>query len=45
MEPDGDEYRFDDLDHADRLAGEEIGPRGPVETEAARRLADDLNNQ
>ncbi|WP_452176594.1 transposase [Kitasatospora saccharophila] len=30
---------------AARLAGEEIEPRGPIETEAARRLADDLNDQ
>ncbi len=30
---------------AARLAGEEIEPRGPIETEAARRLADDLNTQ
>ncbi len=30
---------------AARLAGEEIEPHGPIETEAARRLADDLNNQ
>jgi hypothetical protein len=29
---------------ASRLAGEEIEPRGPVETEAVRRLADDLKN-
>lgn len=28
---------------AARLAGEVIAPRGPIETEAARRLADDLN--
>lgn len=28
---------------AARLAGEEIEPKGPIETEAARRLADDLN--
>lgn len=30
---------------AARLAGEEIEPEGPIETEAARRLAEDLNNQ
>lgn len=30
---------------AARLAGEEIEPRGPVETEAARRLTDDLKDQ
>ncbi|BAJ32796.1 hypothetical protein [Kitasatospora setae] len=30
---------------AARLAGEEIKPRGPVETEAARRLADGLDNR
>jgi transposase len=29
---------------AARLAGEEFEPQGPIETEAARRLADDLNN-
>jgi transposase len=28
---------------AARLAGEEIEPQGPIETEAARRLAEDLN--
>jgi transposase len=28
---------------AARLAGEDIEPQGPIETEAARRLADDLN--
>jgi transposase len=28
---------------AARLAGEEVEPHGPIETEAARRLADDLN--
>jgi hypothetical protein len=28
---------------AARLAGEDIEPHGPIETEAARRLADDLN--
>lgn len=27
------------------LAGEEIEPRGPIKTEAARRLADDINSQ
>lgn len=27
------------------LVGEEIEPRGPIETEAARRLADDLKNE
>ncbi|MFE3068164.1 hypothetical protein [Streptomyces sp. NPDC059247] len=30
---------------AARLADEEIAPRGPIETEAARRLADDLKNE
>lgn len=30
---------------AARLAGEDIEPHGPIETEAARRLNDDLNNQ
>ncbi|BDM74841.1 hypothetical protein HEK616_83280 (plasmid) [Streptomyces nigrescens] len=30
---------------AARLAGEEIEPRGPIGTEAARRLADDLKNE
>ncbi|MEU3656885.1 IS5 family transposase [Streptomyces sp. NPDC032161] len=30
---------------AARLAGEEIAPHGPIETEAARRLTDDLNNE
>jgi transposase len=30
---------------AARLAGEEIEPEGPIETEAARRLAEDLNKQ
>jgi hypothetical protein len=30
---------------AARLAGEDIEPRGPIETEAARRLADDLNHK
>ncbi|WP_455428670.1 hypothetical protein [Kitasatospora aureofaciens] len=30
---------------AARLAGKEIEPRGPIETDAARRLADDLNSQ
>jgi hypothetical protein len=29
---------------AARLAGEDIEPHGPVETEAARRLADDLDD-
>jgi transposase len=29
---------------AARLAGEEIEPRGPIETEAARRLAEDLKD-
>ncbi|GGL51725.1 hypothetical protein GCM10014719_61370 [Planomonospora parontospora subsp. antibiotica] len=28
---------------AARLAGEEVEPHGPIETEAARRLAEDLN--
>jgi transposase len=28
---------------AARLAGEEVAPSGPIETEAARRLAEDLN--
>jgi hypothetical protein len=28
---------------AARPAGEDIEPHGPIETEAARRLADDLN--
>lgn len=28
---------------AARLAGEDIEPSGPIETEAARRLAEDLN--
>jgi len=27
------------------LAGEDTKPHGPIETEAARRLADDLNDQ
>src|SRR5687768_244302 len=30
---------------AARLAGEEIEPEGPIETEAARRLAEDLNDE
>jgi hypothetical protein len=30
---------------AARLAGEDIEPHGPIETEAARRLADDINNE
>lgn len=30
---------------AARLAGEDIEPQGPIETEAARRLAEDLNKQ
>ncbi|MER5349351.1 hypothetical protein ABT093_03315 [Kitasatospora sp. NPDC002551] len=30
---------------AARLAGEEIEPRGPIETGAARRLADDPKNE
>jgi transposase len=30
---------------AARLAGEDIEPEGPIETEAARRLAEDLNNE
>lgn len=30
---------------AARLAGEDIEPEGPIETEAARRLADDLNKK
>jgi transposase len=30
---------------AARLAGEDIEPEGPIETEAARRLADDLHNE
>jgi transposase len=30
---------------AARLAGEEVEPQGPIETEAARRLAEDLNNK
>ncbi|WP_210747421.1 hypothetical protein [Nocardia speluncae] len=29
---------------AARLAGEAVEPSGPIETEAARRLADDLSN-
>ena len=29
---------------AARLAGEDAEPSGPIETEAARRLADDLSN-
>lgn len=29
---------------AARLVGEDIDPQGPIETEAAKRLADDLNN-
>jgi hypothetical protein len=29
---------------AARLAGEEIDPRGPIETEAARRLAEDTKD-
>lgn len=29
---------------AARLAGEDVEPHGPIETEAARRLADDLKN-
>jgi hypothetical protein len=28
---------------AARLAGEDIQPSGPIETEAARRLTEDLN--
>lgn len=28
---------------AARLAGEDIEPHGPIKTEAARRLADDIN--
>jgi hypothetical protein len=27
------------------LAGQEIAPEGPIETEAARRLAEDLNDE
>ncbi len=30
---------------AARLAGEEITPNGPIETEAARRLAEDTKGQ
>jgi transposase len=30
---------------AARLAGEDIEPEGPIETEAARRLAEDLNDE
>ena len=30
---------------AARLAGEDVQPHGPIETEAAGRLADDLNNK
>jgi transposase len=30
---------------AARLAGEDIEPHGPVETEAARRLTDEINNE
>jgi len=30
---------------AARLAGEDIEPEGPIETEAARRLAEDLDNE
>lgn len=30
---------------AARLAGETIEPHGPIETEAARRLADDLKSE
>jgi transposase len=30
---------------AARLAGEDVEPQGPIETEAARRLAEDLNNK
>jgi hypothetical protein len=30
---------------AARLAGEDIEPHGPIETEAAQRLADDFNNK
>lgn len=30
---------------AARLAGENVEPHGPIETEAARRLTEDLNNQ
>lgn len=30
---------------AARLAGEDIEPPGPIETEAARRLAEDLNTE
>ncbi|WP_443047621.1 transposase [Streptomyces sp. NBC_00354] len=30
---------------AARLAGEEIEPRGPIETEAARRLTDETKNE
>ena len=29
---------------AARLAGEDVDPHGPIETEAARRLAEDLND-
>jgi hypothetical protein len=30
---------------AARLAGETIEPQGPIETEAARRLNDELNHE
>lgn len=30
---------------AARLAGEDVEPRGPIETEAARRLTEDLNHE
>ena len=30
---------------AARLAGEDIEPHGPIETEAARRLVEGLNNE
>jgi len=30
---------------AARLAGEDVEPHGPIETEAARRLADDLKTE
>ncbi|PWU47942.1 IS5/IS1182 family transposase, partial [Micromonospora sp. S4605] len=30
---------------AARLAGEDVEPQGPIETEAARRLDDELNQK
>ncbi|MFF4489997.1 hypothetical protein ACFY0F_26470 [Streptomyces sp. NPDC001544] len=45
------EYRYDPAQvvmirlTTARLVGEEIEPRGPIETGAASRLADDLKNE